>query len=56
MFPFIGMVLCLKSAEAVTHLLSGGASNEIDWFPQSFLLTEKRMRDSVFEGRRDLKL
>ncbi|KAF2815749.1 FAD dependent oxidoreductase [Mytilinidion resinicola] len=51
-----GMVLCFKSADALTHLLSGGAPDEIDWFPKSFLLTEKRIRESVFEGRRDMKL
>ncbi|KAF2492465.1 FAD dependent oxidoreductase-like protein [Lophium mytilinum] len=51
-----GMVLCLKSAEALTHLISGGTLAAIDWFPKSFLLTEKRIKESVFEGRRDMKL
>ncbi|OCL05976.1 FAD dependent oxidoreductase-like protein [Glonium stellatum] len=38
-----GMVLCLKSAEFLSHLIVGGFYGEIEWFPESFLVTEGRI-------------
>jgi glycine/D-amino acid oxidase-like deaminating enzyme len=49
-----GMVLCLKSAEALVHMLSGGKS--LEWFPESFLITEERLHKSTFNGRTDMKV
>ena len=50
-----GMVLCLKSAEALSHLMVGGSRDQIEWFPSSFLISEGRMNKGKFEGRRDMK-
>lgn len=50
-----GMVLCLKSAEALSHLMIGGSRDQIEWFPSSFLISEGRMNTGKFEGRRDMK-
>ena len=50
-----GMVLCLKSAEALSHLIVGGSLDQIEWFPSSFLISEGRMNKGKFEGRRDMK-
>jgi glycine/D-amino acid oxidase-like deaminating enzyme len=49
-----GMVLCLKSAEALAHMLGGG--NMLKWFPESFVITEERLRKSKFQGRTDMKV
>jgi glycine/D-amino acid oxidase-like deaminating enzyme len=49
-----GMVLCLKSAEALVHMLSEGKG--LEWFPESFLITEERLRKSTFNGRTDMKV
>jgi glycine/D-amino acid oxidase-like deaminating enzyme len=49
-----GMVLCLKSAEAVAHMLGGGSM--LKWFPESFVITEERLRKSKFQGRTDMKV
>jgi len=51
-----GIVLCLKSAEALSHLMVGGSRDQIEWFPSSFLISEGRMNTGKFEGRRDMKL
>jgi glycine/D-amino acid oxidase-like deaminating enzyme len=45
-----GMVLCLKSAEALVHMLFGDPSKNYDWFPEAFRLTEKRLEESKFRG------
>jgi hypothetical protein len=50
-----GMVLCLKSAEVLSHLMVGGSRDQIEWFPSSFLISEGRMNTGKFEGRRDMK-
>ena len=51
----LGMVLCLKSAEALSHLMVGGSRDQIEWFPSSFLISNGRMNTGKFEGRRDMK-
>ncbi|KAF2083496.1 FAD dependent oxidoreductase [Saccharata proteae CBS 121410] len=50
-----GMVLCLKCAEALTHVLLGGSKKDIDWFPDPFWVSVDRIKHGDFEGRRDLK-
>lgn len=50
-----GMVLCLKSAEALTHMLCGDENESYEWFPSSFVITEKRLRETMFEGRKAMK-
>ena len=49
------MVLCLKSAEALTHMLFNDAPEKFSWFPESILITEKRLDEVVFEGRKGMK-
>lgn len=59
-----GMVLCLKSAKALVKMIEndgpGWANNEpldlggLDWFPESFLITQERLERSQFRGRTDL--
>jgi hypothetical protein len=49
------MVLCLKSAEALTHMLFNDAPEEFSWFPESILITKKRLDEVVFEGRKGMK-
>ncbi|PSN61653.1 FAD dependent oxidoreductase-like protein [Corynespora cassiicola Philippines] len=52
-----GMVLCLKSAEAVAKMIvSGNQPEEIDWFPKSFLVSQERLDRCVFQGRKDMKV
>ncbi|OCK78777.1 FAD dependent oxidoreductase [Lepidopterella palustris CBS 459.81] len=53
-----GMVLCLKSAEALAHLVTGGKREDIEWFPKSFLITESRLQNcaGAFQGRTDMKV
>jgi glycine/D-amino acid oxidase-like deaminating enzyme len=49
-----GMVLCLKSAEAlVTMMETGGETPE--WFPESFLITDERLKKCRFSGRTALQ-
>jgi glycine/D-amino acid oxidase-like deaminating enzyme len=50
-----GMVLCLKSAEGLVGMMEGKRS---DWFPESFLITEKRLEDvkGKFGGRTDMQV
>jgi glycine/D-amino acid oxidase-like deaminating enzyme len=51
-----GMVLCLKSAEALVSMLLDGERPE--WFPESFLISEKRLervKRAGFGGRTDMK-
>ncbi|KAF2433385.1 FAD dependent oxidoreductase [Tothia fuscella] len=46
-----GMVLCLKCAEALTHmLLDIGTEVFGTWFPSSFAITEERLEEMVFKG------
>jgi hypothetical protein len=49
------MVLCFKSAEALTHILCGDKRELYDWFPESFMITESRLRETMFEGRKGMK-
>jgi hypothetical protein len=49
------MVLCLKCAEALTHMLCGDGKEAYDWFPESFMITEKRLKETMFEGRKGMK-
>jgi len=49
------MVLCSKSAEALTHMIFNDASSTYDWFPESFKITEERLNKMVFKGRRNIK-
>jgi glycine/D-amino acid oxidase-like deaminating enzyme len=46
-----GMVLCLKSAEALVKIMGG---EKPDWFPASFLITEERLEKCSFSGRMDM--
>lgn len=50
-----GMVLCLKSAEALVKMIeNGGSVDGLDWFPKSFLISEDRLKRCHFKGRTDL--
>ena len=59
-----GMVLCLKSAEALVKMIENdgrGWQNDgparvdgLDWFPKSFLISEERLERCQFKGRTDL--
>jgi len=49
------MVLCLKCAEALTHMVVGDESSQYAWFPESFRITEGRLREVVFQGRKGMK-
>jgi len=49
------MVLCLKSAEALTHIIMGDAKEEFNWFPDCFLITEERLSRGKFKGRQGMK-
>ncbi|KAJ4410880.1 hypothetical protein N0V91_001809 [Didymella pomorum] len=59
-----GMVLCLKSAEALVKMIEndgpGRSKDEsvnmsgLDWFPESFLITKERLERCQFRGRTDL--
>jgi glycine/D-amino acid oxidase-like deaminating enzyme len=59
-----GMVLCLKSAEALVKMIEndgpGGSDDEsvnvsgLEWFPGSFLITKERLERCRFRGRTDL--
>jgi hypothetical protein len=49
------MVLCVKSAEALTHMIFNDAPTTYDWFPESFKITEKRLNKIVFKGRKNMK-
>lgn len=49
------MVLCLKSAEALVHMLYGDRRDDYIWFPESFMISESRLRNTMFEGRKGMK-
>lgn len=59
-----GMVLCLKSAEALVKMIknkeSGGLHDGtatfdgLEWFPKSFLINAERLEQCQFKGRTDL--
>ncbi|PVH91241.1 FAD dependent oxidoreductase-like protein [Periconia macrospinosa] len=52
-----GMVLCLKSAEALVKMIRGEGSMEgLEWFPKSFLITEERLAKCEFRGRTDMSI
>ena len=48
------MVLCLKSAEALAHMIMGDERDVYDWFPETFVITEQRLRETMFEGRKGM--
>jgi glycine/D-amino acid oxidase-like deaminating enzyme len=51
-----GMVLCLKSAEALVKMMeAGGTKGKPDWFPESFLMTQERLEKCRFQGRTDMQ-
>lgn len=50
-----GMVLCLKSAEALVKMITQGGEG-LGWFPKSFLITDGRVENSVFKGRTDMRV
>jgi glycine/D-amino acid oxidase-like deaminating enzyme len=50
-----GMVLCLKSAEALVKMIANGGSAEgLNWFPKSFIISEERLAKCQFKGRTDM--
>lgn len=49
------MVLCLKCAEALGHMIFGDKREKYDWFPESFEISEKRLKKTMFEGKAGLK-
>ncbi|KAF2994499.1 hypothetical protein E8E13_002349 [Curvularia kusanoi] len=59
-----GMVLCLKSAEALVTMIDNDRAGEpndgsvsmkgLDWFPRSFVIDEDRLARCQFKGRMDL--
>ncbi|CBX94093.1 similar to FAD dependent oxidoreductase [Plenodomus lingam JN3] len=50
-----GMVLCLKAAEALVGMVGvGGVLGRPGWFPESFLITGKRVAKAGFQGRVDM--
>lgn len=52
-----GMVLCLKSAEALVKMMGqGGGLEGLDWFPKSFLISEERIGKAKFGGRVDMQV
>jgi hypothetical protein len=52
-----GMVLCLKSAEALVKMMGAGHKSKApDWFPESFLLTQDRLAKCRFQGRTDMQV
>ena len=50
-----GMVLCLKCAEALTHMLCGNKRETYDWFPESFVITKTRLEKTMFQGRKGMR-
>lgn len=50
-----GMVLCLKSAEALVEIME---ERKPVWFPESFLITEERLEKvrGTFGGRKDMQV
>ena len=50
-----GMVLCLKSAEALAHMICGEKRDAYEWFPESFIINEKRLHETMFEGRKGMR-
>ncbi len=54
-----GMVLCLKSAEALNSMMESDRNHKMIeapvWFPKSFLISEKRLQKCTFRGRMDLQ-
>lgn len=52
-----GMVLCLKSAEALVSMIKGvGHEARPDWFPESFLISDERLGKATFMGRTDMQV
>ncbi|KAF2277316.1 FAD dependent oxidoreductase-like protein [Westerdykella ornata] len=49
-----GMVLCLKTAEALVQMLHGVSPEEMDWYPRSFIISEERVGRCHFHGRKDM--
>lgn len=52
-----GMVLCLKSAEALVKMMGqDGGLDGLDWFPKSFLVSRERIDKVEFGGRTDMRV
>ncbi|KAH6883026.1 FAD dependent oxidoreductase [Alternaria rosae] len=52
-----GMVLCLKSAEALVKMMEAeGSKGKPEWFPKSFLITQERLGKCNFHGRTDMQV
>ncbi|CAO2655003.1 Nn.00g117360.m01.CDS01 [Neocucurbitaria sp. VM-36] len=52
-----GMVLCLKSAEAMVKMIEhGSVQGKPDWFPDSFLISKERLGRCNFRGRTDMQV
>ncbi|ORY16993.1 FAD dependent oxidoreductase-like protein [Clohesyomyces aquaticus] len=49
-----GMVLCVKSAEALVHMIQRDSLDKLDWFPKSFLISQQRVDGAIFKGRTDM--
>ncbi|KAG9543484.1 FAD dependent oxidoreductase, partial [Aureobasidium melanogenum] len=47
-----GMVMCLKSAEALVDMMKG--DEDVDWFPKALVVTAKRF-ERKFHGRLDMR-
>jgi glycine/D-amino acid oxidase-like deaminating enzyme len=50
-----GMVLCLKSAEALVGMITEDKGVS-EWFPESFLASSERIERSRFRGRTDMQV
>lgn len=51
-----GMVLCLKSAEALVKMITEGHNAMPQWFPKSFLISKERLGKCNFHGRTDIQV
>jgi glycine/D-amino acid oxidase-like deaminating enzyme len=52
-----GMVLCLKSAEALVKMMEADEhAGKPEWFPDSFLITVERLKKGAFRGRTDMQV
>ncbi|KAG9665634.1 FAD dependent oxidoreductase, partial [Aureobasidium melanogenum] len=47
-----GMVMCLKSAEALVDMMEG--DEDVNWFPKALVMTAKRF-EGKFQGRLDMR-
>ncbi|KAI4724266.1 FAD dependent oxidoreductase [Aureobasidium sp. EXF-10728] len=47
-----GIVMCLKSAEALVDMMEDG--RDVEWFPKALVVTAKRL-EKTFQGRLDMR-